>query len=80
MDIEAIIHYKQEQRRALKCRYNHAAERRREVRHRMVLPGKEGIKRKILARYDLECKTLIDQINDLGEEIYKLQRNGVESE
>ena len=80
MDIQAVIKSKQHEQRELRRRYAHAAERKHEVRTRGVAPDKEAMRRKILKRYELECKSLVDQINDLGEEIFKLQRNGVESE
>lgn len=80
MDIQAVIKSKQHEQRELRRRYAHATERKHEVRTRVVPPDKEATRRKLLKRYELECKTLVERINDLGEEIFKLQRNGVESE
>ena len=74
MDYEAIIQSKQRERRELQQRYAHAAGRKWELRTRAIIPEKEPMRRKIIKRYELECKTLVEQINDLGEEIFKLQR------
>lgn len=79
MDTEAIIHSKQAEQRALRQRYAHAAERKWEIRTRTVRPDREHLRRKILKRYELECKELVEQINELGEEIYKLQMKERES-
>lgn len=80
MDIQAAIRSRQHEQRELRCRYAHAAERKWELRTRMLPPEKEAIRRKIIKRYELECKALVEQINELGEEIYKLQMKERESE
>lgn len=73
MEFEAVIQSKQRERRELQRLYAHAAERKWELRTRMIAPEKEPMRRKLIKRYELECKTLCEQINELGDEIYKLQ-------
>ena len=72
--IDEMIREKVEQRKELQARYKRAVERSHEIRTMAIMPDQEDIRKKILARYNLEKTTLNREINDLGEEIWKLQK------
>ena len=70
---EEMIRERIEKRRELQHMYKHAADRSWEIRTRVLPAEKEPIRKKILARYSVEKKVLNEQINELGDEIWKLQ-------
>ena len=61
-------------RREFQRMYRHSAERAHDIRTRVLPPEKEAARKKILARYNLEKKQLCEMINDLGEEIWMMQK------
>lgn len=72
--IDQMIREKVEQRKALQARYKRAVERSHEIRTMAIMPDQEDARKIILARYNLEKTKLNREINDLGEEIWKLQK------
>ena len=72
---EARIRELTEQRREMQRMYRRAVERYWDIKTRVIAPEKEDIRRKILNRYMLDKKTLNEGINDLGEQIWKMQRD-----
>lgn len=73
MFLEEMIRERIEKRRELQRMYKHAAERSWEIRTKVVPAEKEPMRKKILARYSMEKKTLNEQINEQGDEIWTLQ-------
>lgn len=71
---EQALRDKIEIRREFQRMYKHSAERAHDIRTRVLPPEKEAVRKKILHRYTLEKKQLCEIINDLGEEIWKMQK------
>lgn len=71
---EQALRDKIEIRREYQRMYKHSAERAHDIRTRVLPPEKEAVRKKILHRYTLEKKQLCEIINDLGEEIWKMQK------
>lgn len=71
MEIRALI----EKRREMQAMYQRAVERYWEIKTRVIAPEKEKIRKKILARYAIDKKTLNEDINELGERIWMMQRD-----
>lgn len=71
---EQALRDKIEVRREYQRMYKHSAERAHDIRTRVLPPEKEAVRKKILHRYTLEKKQLCEIINDLGEEIWKMQK------
>lgn len=63
-----------EKKRELQAMYKHAARRAQDIRTRVLPPEKESARRAILARYNTEKIALNREINDIGEELWKLQK------
>lgn len=62
------------QRREVQQMYARAVERYWEIKTRVVDGCKEGVKQKILKRYTLEKKGLNEEINDLGDRIWRMRK------
>ena len=73
-NIDEMIVEKTERRKELQAMYRRAVERSHEIRTMAIMPDQEGIRKQILARYNTEKTKLNREINDLGEEIWKLQK------
>lgn len=71
---EQALRDKIEIRREFQRMYKHSAERAHDIRTRVLPPEKEAVRKKILHRYTLEKRQLCEIINDLGEEIWKMQK------
>ena len=71
---EQALQDKIEIRREFQRMYKHSAERAHDIRTRVLPPEKEAVRKKILHRYTLEKRQLCEIINDLGEEIWKMQK------
>lgn len=71
---EQALRDKIEIRKEYQRMYKHSAERAHDIRTRVLPPEKEAVRKKILHRYTLEKKQLCEIINDLGEEIWKMQK------
>lgn len=71
---EQALRDKIEVRREYQRMYKHSAERAHDIRTRVLPPEKEAVRKKILHRYTLEKRQLCEIINDLGEEIWKMQK------
>lgn len=69
-----MLKEKIERRKELQAMYKRAVERSHEIRTMAIMPDQEDIRKKILARYNAEKTKLNREINDLGEEIWKLQK------
>lgn len=69
-----MLKEKIERRKELQAMYKRAVERSHEIRTRTIMPDQEDVRKKILARYNAEKTKLNREINDLGEEIWKLQK------
>lgn len=69
-----MLKEKIERRKELQAMYKRAVERSHEIRTMVIMPDQEDIRKKILARYNAEKTKLNREINDLGEEIWKLQK------
>lgn len=63
-----------EKKRELQAMYRHAARRAQDIRTRVLPPENESMRRAILARYNTEKVALNREINDIGEELWKLQK------
>lgn len=72
--IDEQIREKTERRQELQAMYRRAVERSHEIRTMVIMSDQEGIRKQILARYNTEKTKLNREINDLGEEIWKLQK------
>lgn len=70
---DEMIRERIEKRRELQQMYKHAADRSWEIRTKALPAEKEPVRKKILARYSVEKKVLNEQINELGDEIWRLQ-------
>lgn len=75
MSVEMVIKDLINERREKQRMYKHAVERYWEIKTRVVAPEKEAARKRILHRYVLDKKLLNEQINTLGDEIWKLQRD-----
>lgn len=73
-NIDEMIVEKTERRKELQAMYRRAVERSHDIRTMTIMPDQEGIRKQILARYNTEKTKLNREINDLGEEIWKLQK------
>lgn len=71
---EQALRDKIEIRKEYQRMYKHSAERAHDIRTRVLPPEKEAVRKKILHRYTLEKRQLCEIINDLGEEIWKMQK------
>lgn len=71
---EVVIREKQEARRKLQVKYQHACERAWELRTKVIPKEKENLRRKFLTRLNLEKREMCLAINALGDEIFALQR------
>ena len=71
---EQALRDKIEIRREYQRMYKHSAERAHDIRTRVLPPEKEAVRKMILHRYTLEKRQLCEIINDLGEEIWKMQK------
>ncbi|MBR6767384.1 MAG: hypothetical protein IKM02_05480 [Clostridia bacterium] len=76
MNTEAKIRELIEVKKELHRMYKHAVHRAQDIRTRVLPPEKEEVRKKILARYNLDKLVFNRQINEIGDEIWRLQHEG----
>ena len=76
MDKETKIREMIEEKKELHRMYKRAANRAQDIRTRVLPPEKEEARRQILARYHTDKLVLNRQINELGDEIWRMQHEG----
>ena len=61
-------------RKELKRKYQYAGDRHADLRTRVVIPEHEALRKKLMNRWAVEKLRLNQMINDLGVQIYNLEK------